>query len=114
MKREDRNALITFPIVILIGLGGAWAGSQGGASVSGIPIFALSVGLAFVIQWLAFIPAYLLQTEKFLDLTGSITYVSVVIIAVLLSPVVDGRSILLLTLVVIWAARLGTCCSAAS
>jgi steroid 5-alpha reductase family enzyme len=66
------------------------------------------VGLAFLIQWLAFIPAYLFQTEKFFDLTGSLTYISVTIIAVLLSPVVDARSLLLLALVVIWAARLGT------
>jgi len=108
MKEADRNALIAFPIVVLIGLGVAWAGSQGGASVFGMPLFALSVGLAFLIQWLAFIPAYLLQTEKFFDLTGSLTYISVIILAMLLSPVIDGRSILLLVLVVIWAARLGT------
>jgi steroid 5-alpha reductase family enzyme len=108
MKKTDRNALIAFPIVVLIGLGVAWAGSQGGASVFGMPVFALAVALAFLIQWLAFIPAYLQQTERFFDLTGSITYVSVTIIAVLASPVVDGRSILLLALVVIWAARLGT------
>jgi steroid 5-alpha reductase family enzyme len=107
VKTTDRNALIALPIVILIALGVALAGSQGGASVGGIPIFALCVGLAFLIQWLAFIPAYLLQTEKFLDLTGSLTYITVVAIAVLLSPAVDGRSILLLALVVIWAGRLG-------
>jgi steroid 5-alpha reductase family enzyme len=108
MKKTDRNALIALPIVILVGLGIAVAGSQGSASVLGIPIFALSVGLAFAIQWLAFIAAYLLQTESFFDLTGSLTYISVTAIAVLLSPVVDGRSILLLALVVVWAARLGT------
>jgi steroid 5-alpha reductase family enzyme len=108
MNKTDRNALIALPIVILIGLGIAWAGSQGGASAFGIPIFAFSVALAFVIQWLAFIPAYLLQNESFFDLTGSLTYISVTAIAVLLSPVVDARSILLLALVVIWAARLGT------
>ena len=108
MKKTDRNALIALPVVVLVGLGIAWAGSQGGAAVGGIPVFALCVALAFLIQWLAFIPAYLLQTEKFLDLTGSVTYILVTIVAVLLSQVVDGRSILLLALVVIWAARLGT------
>lgn len=108
MRKEVRTALVSLPIVILIGLGVALAGSQGGASAFGIPIFAFSVGLAFLIQWLAFVPAYLLQTERFFDLTGSITYISVTILAVLLSPVVDGRSILLLALVVIWAGRLGT------
>lgn len=108
MEDKDRNALITVLIVILIGAGVAYAGSQGGASVFGVPLFAFSVVLAFLIQWLAFIPAYLLQTEVFFDLTGSITYISVTGIAVLLSPIVDGRSILLLAIVVIWAARLGT------
>jgi steroid 5-alpha reductase family enzyme len=108
MEKADRNALFALPVVVLVGVGIAWAGGQGGATVAGIPVFALCVGLAFLIQWLAFIPAYLLQTEKFLDLTGSITYILVVVVAVLLSPAVDGRAILLLALVVIWAARLGT------
>jgi steroid 5-alpha reductase family enzyme len=108
MKTPDRNALVSFIIVVIIGIGVALAGSQGGATAFGLPIFAIAVGLAFLIQWLAFIPAFLLQTEKFFDLTGSITYISVVILAVLLSPVIDGRSILLLILVMIWAGRLGT------
>jgi len=108
MKKADRDALIAFPAVILIGLAIAWAGSQGGAYALGIPVYALCVGLAFAIQWLAFIPAYLLQNESFFDLTGSITYISVTLIAVLLSPVADGRSILLLAMVAVWAARLGS------
>ena len=108
MKKADRNSLISLPVVVLVGAGIAWAGSQGGATVAGIPVFALCVWLAFLIQWLVFIPAFLLQSEKFFDLTGSITYISVTLIAVLLSPVVDGRSLLLLGLVVIWAVRLGT------
>jgi steroid 5-alpha reductase family enzyme len=107
VKTSERNAFLALPVVILIGLGLALAGSQGGASVGGIPIFALLVGLAFVIQWLVFIPAYLLQNESFYDLTGSVTYISVTTLAVLLSPEVDGRSLLLLALVVVWAARLG-------
>jgi steroid 5-alpha reductase family enzyme len=108
MKTTDRSALIAFPILVLIGLLVALAGSQGGASIAGIPLFALSVGLVFLIQWLAFIPAYLLQTEKFFDLTGSITYISVITIAFIFSKAVDGRMVLLLALVVIWAIRLGT------
>ncbi len=107
MKKTDRSALIALPLVIAIGLGLALAGSQGGASVFGIPLFAVAVGLAFAIQWLAFIPAYMLQTEKFYDITGSITYISVTTLATLLNPAIDGRSVLLLALVVIWAARLG-------
>ncbi len=108
MKKPDRNALVAILVVILIGFGVAVAGSQGGTSALGIPIFGLSVGIAFLFQWLAFIPAFILQSEKFFDLTGSLTYITVVVVAVLLSPEIDGRSILLLALVVIWALRLGT------
>ena len=108
MKKIEIYSLIGLPVVILMGLGVALAGGQGGALVFGIPLFAFSVGLAFLVQWLAFIPAYLMQTEGFFDLTGSLTYISVTIVSLLLSPVVDARSILLLALVVIWAARLGS------
>jgi len=108
MKTTDRNALIAFPILVLIGLLIALAGSQGGALIFGVPLFALLVGLAFLIQWLAFIPAYLLQTEKFFDLTGSITHISVITIAVSFSASVDVRSTLLAALVIIWAIRLGS------
>jgi steroid 5-alpha reductase family enzyme len=108
MKKTDRNSLIVFPILILIGLGVALAGSQGGALIFGVPLFAFSVGLAFLIQWLVFIPAYVLQTEKFFDLTGSITYISVIALAVCFSAGVDSRSVLLAALVIIWAVRLGS------
>jgi len=108
---KNRNSLIVFPILILIGFLVALAGSQSGATLGGIPIFALAIGLAFLIQWLAFIPAYLMQTEKFYDLTGSITYISVIGVAVYYSHYsvdLDARSILLAALVILWALRLGT------
>ena len=108
MTKAERASLIAIPAAVLVGAGVAWAGSQGGGEAGGVPVFALAVGLAFLVQWIAFIPAYLLQTERFYDLTGSLTYVTVTALAVLLSPEVDARSVLLLALVVIWAARLGS------
>jgi steroid 5-alpha reductase family enzyme len=108
MNEENRRALLALPVVILVAIGLAWAGSQRSASAFGVPIFALAVGLAFLIQWLVFIPSYVFQTERFYDLTGSFTYITVTLTAVLLSPITDGRSLLLLALVVIWAGRLGT------
>jgi steroid 5-alpha reductase family enzyme len=107
MNKADRRAFFALPIILLVAVLIAWAGSQGGFTVSGIPIFALCVAMAFILQWIAFIPAYILQTEKFYDLMGSITYLSVTFIAVLLSPVVDARSWLLLGVISIWAIRLG-------
>jgi steroid 5-alpha reductase family enzyme len=108
MKKSDRNALVALPVVVLIAALVALAGSQGGATVGGFPIFALCVALAFVIQWVAFVPAYLFQTERFFDLTGSLTYITVTAVAVLLTSDPDARSLLLLVMVVVWAARLGS------
>lgn len=83
-------------------------GTQGGATVRGIPVFALVVALAFVAQWVAFVPAFLRQTEAFYDLAGSLTYIAVTVIAIALAPDPDLRSFLLAALVVVWAARLGS------
>jgi steroid 5-alpha reductase family enzyme len=108
MKEENRKAWVSIFIIILIGSAVALAGGQGSVRVFGVPLFVLGVGLAFLIQWIAFIPAYIFQTEKFFDLTGSLTYISVAVISALLSSGVCGRALLLLTLVIVWALRLGT------
>ena len=108
---KNRSSLIVFPILILIGYLVALAGSQGGATLGGIPIFTLVVGLAFLIQWLVFIPAYIFQTEKFFDITGSITYITVTGVALCYSRYsvpLDARSVLVAALVIVWAIRLGT------
>ncbi len=108
MKKSDRNSLVALPIVVVIAALVAVAGSQGGSTVGGFPVFALCVIIAFVVQWVAFVPAYLLQTERFFDLTGSLTYIVVAVVAVLLSAEADARSLLLLAMVVVWAVRLGS------
>ena len=108
MKQVNRSSLITFLILVAIGYLVALAGSQGGASLGGTPVFMIIVGLAFLIQWLVFIPAFIFQTEKYFDLTGSITYISVTTLALMLSRGINTRSILLWALVIIWAVRLGS------
>ncbi len=107
MKKEDQQSLIAIPFSILVGIGMAWAGSQGGYSIAGIPIFALGVAAAFLINWLAFIPAFLKRTQAFYDLIGSVTNITVILLCVLLTPVVDSRSWLLAGLIIVWAGRLG-------
>ena len=107
-RSPDRTALITLPIVVLIGALVALAGSQGGATVAGLPVFAIAVAAAFVIQWLAFVPSFAAQTERYFDLTGSVTYISITLAIVLLTPGTDARALLLAALVLVWAARLGT------
>jgi steroid 5-alpha reductase family enzyme len=95
-------------IVLIVAALVAWAGSQGGAIVFGIPLFVLCVSLAFIIQWVVFIHAFIAQTEKYFDLTGSLTYLSVTAVAIGFSPAADARAYLLGALVAVWAIRLGT------
>jgi steroid 5-alpha reductase family enzyme len=66
--------------------------------------------LVYIIQWVAFIPAYMFQTEKFFDLTGSITYSSVFIYCIYLTTSGDLNwgSLIISILVILWAGRLGT------
>lgn len=104
------NVKILIGLVISITLGAmvAIAGSQGGMMFGAMPVFLLCGILAFAINWLAFIPANMAQTEKFYDLTGSITYLTIIIIACLLSAPLDLRAIIIAAMVIIWALRLGS------
>lgn len=108
MKESDRKSLVALPVVVLLAALLAVAGSQGGATLGGIPVFALAVGAAFVIQWVVFIPSFKAQTEKFYDLTGSLTYIAITLLLVLLTPGIDARALLLAAMVLAWAVRLGT------
>ena len=95
-------------IVYALAAAMAWAGSQGGQWAGPLPVFAWCALLAFGLQWLAFVPAYSYQTEKYYDLTGSITYISVTLLALGLAGATDSRSLLLAGFVMVWAARLGS------
>ena len=105
--RKVASSIAASLVVVLVGALVAWAGSQGGATVGSMPVFALIVCYAFAVQWLAFVPSYLGQTERYYDLTGSFAYISAIVLAVVLSGATDARSIVLLVLVLVWAGRLG-------
>lgn len=50
MNKVERQSLAAILLILLIGAGIAWAGSQGGLQVRGIPLFALCGILAFAIN----------------------------------------------------------------
>ncbi len=106
--RRAVSSIVASLLAVLVAGLVAWAGSQGGAAIGGMPVFALVVCYAFAVQWLAFVPSYVRKTERFYDITGALTYVSAMVLAAALSGATDARSVLLLVLVFVWAARLGT------
>lgn len=82
------------------------------AGATEIDIVLRAVVLAFVIQWIAFLPAYIFQTEKFYDLTGSLTYLTVVWYALTFSSNhfsdLSISNITIVLLITFWALRLGS------
>ena len=107
-ERSNKQSIIATAIAVIIGALVAWAGSDGGDRFNGIPVFAICGALAFAVNWLVFIPSAIAQTEHYYDLTGGITYLSVTIVAVLLSGPLDLRATLVAAMVMVWALRLST------
>ena len=47
----------------------------------GLPLFAVCGLLAYVVQWVVFVPSFIAHTAHYFDLTGSITYLSLTLLA---------------------------------
>ena len=65
----------------------------------------------FAIQIIVFIPSFIFRTEHYYDLTGGITYISTVVMALILKNSYQGIdliSLLLGSMVIIWATRLSS------
>lgn len=107
-KKSPAMSAAIILLVVALGAGMAAAGSHRGAEAMGLPVFALVVAWIFLVQIIAFIPAWLKQTETFFDLTGSLTYVTAAIGGVALSGHTDAVSLLLAGAVTLWALRLGS------
>lgn len=102
------QSVVGIVVATALGLLVALAGSDGGAAVGPLPVFALCALIAFGVNWLAFIPSNALKTEKYYDLTGSVTYVAVTTVALILSGGLDARAFIAGGMVIVWAVRLGS------
>ena len=81
------------------------------ALLTGLQVIQQAVFIAFLIQWILFVPAFYYQTEKFYDLAGSATYISVVSYIGFQSYFainINIGNILLASFIMLWAIRLGS------
>ena len=79
--------------------------------LSGVNLVGHLLVMVFVIQWIAYIPAFIFKTEKFYDLTGSLTYISAISFALYstnTSQNLDFGGLIIGAAIMIWAVRLGS------
>ncbi|NCG24556.1 MAG: DUF1295 domain-containing protein [Actinobacteria bacterium] len=107
-QKQSRVSIAGIVVALVIGAGITVAGSSGSLEAGGTSVFAIAAILALVINWAVFVPSYLWRTEAYFDLTGSLTYISVIALSVLASDNLDTRALVVAGAVIVWAARLGS------
>jgi steroid 5-alpha reductase family enzyme len=111
MKNNLRIIVYILVILIVASLVALAATNQGMVYL-GLPIIFICMITSFIIHWLVFIPSYFAKTEKYYDLTGSISYLITIFLASFLTIKVSGediyfRSLLLVIFISVWTLRLG-------
>ena len=104
------NILITIGVVIFALLF-SWMISGESLIFNDHPALILLFGLSFLIQWIAYIPSVTLKTEKFYDLTGSLTYIGTVLFALYATDSFNNLklgNLIVGMAIIVWAARLGS------
>lgn len=107
MKRWAEAAGVLVGVVLVAGGLGAAVGA-GGTMVVGLPLPVFTALVAVVANLVAWVPASLLRTERFYDLTGTLTFLAIV--GVCLGVTGDGpgwRATAACVAVAAWAVRLG-------
>ena len=108
MTNARRNAVIGIVVAAVLGSIISTLGGDGGEELGGLPTFAWLVIIAFGVNIAVFVPSFLAKTEHYYDLTGSLTYLTVTLVALATTTDRDLRTVLLAAMIVLWAARLGS------
>lgn len=104
----NKHSIFSIFVSLIVALLIVLAGSSSGVDASGVRLFAICGLIAFAVQWICFIPSWFLHSERFFDLVGSATYLTVAVVSLLAIPKIDTRSILLGLMICLWGLRLGT------
>ena len=106
MNKQTRNIINVSLTLVAIYLY-SFTASNIESEILGFNSFKFLISIAVLIQFLIFLPSFIFKTEKFYDLTGSLTYISVTSIAYFSLDNPTTTDTILFLYVVIWAGRLG-------
>ena len=106
MSRQINNIIAITAFLICIGLIN-FAGQNIDIEIRGINAFTFILIVAVLLQIIFFIPSFLLKTEKYYDLVGSLTYIATVSLAYFSVENKTMIDSIIYLYVMIWALRLG-------
>ena len=106
MRRQINNIIAITAFLICIGLIN-FAGQNIDIEIRGINAFTFILFVAVILQIIFFIPSFLLKTEKYYDLVGSLTYIATVSLAYFSVENKTMIDSIIYFYVMVWALRLG-------
>ena len=106
MSRQINNIIAITAFLICIGLIN-FAGQNIDIEIRGINAFTFILIFAVLLQIVFFIPSFLLKTEKYYDLVGSLTYIATVSLAYFSVENKTMIDSIIYFYVMVWALRLG-------
>ena len=106
MAKQTRNILNVSLTLLAIYLY-SFTANNIETEILGFNSFKFLISVAVLIQFVIFLPSFLFQTEKFYDLTGSLTFISVTSIAYFSLDNPTTIDTILYLYVIVWAGRLG-------
>ena len=106
MTKQTRNIIIVSLFLLAIYLY-SFTANDIETEILGFNSFKFLISMAVLIQFTIFLPSFIFQTEKFYDLTGSLTFISVTSIAYFSLDNPSTIDTILYLYVIVWAGRLG-------
>ena len=98
LSSKARLVVLLSPLVALCLI---WVSGRQGATLGAFPVFDICIISTFLIQWITFVPAFIHQTEHYFDLSGSLTYIGVVALALIYGADSDPRGIIISVFIIL-------------
>jgi len=104
---KSARSILVGLVAASVGLGFAWLVGRNSLDLSGYSAVFMCALVAVAVNWMAFIPAAIAQTDRFYDTMGAVTYLSVIAVACIAASPLDARDLTVAVMVAAWSIRLG-------
>ena len=111
MKHHNISDYMVIIIFIILTSIVGMAGSYKVMLWDNTSILLFIMSISFIIHWVIFIPSFIFSTEKFYDITGTISFLTTIFITLWIMNneygIISTKSIIVSMMVIVWTIRLG-------